>query len=343
MNSPSRAPKDSQTDNRLEGLKCWAASLTDKNLLIDSLRPASSDASFRRYFRINDHNQHTYIIMDAPPPEEDVRPFMQVAQLFAANGLNVPAILAQDAEQGWLLLSDLGQLTYLEHLTAQTASKLYDDAIQALIMLQLRSEAGRLPAYDKTQLLNEIALFPEWYLARHKSAPLTPLQQQQLQPVFEQIVSNNLAQPQVYVHRDYHSRNLMVSQQGAPGILDFQDAVYGPITYDLVSLLRDAYISWEEEQVLDWVVRYWQQAKAAGLPVQPDIDLFYRDFEWMGLQRHLKVLGIFARLFHRDGKAGYLKDLPLVLSYVRRTASRYAVFSPLERLFDELEKHTALT
>ncbi len=321
----------------------WLAKLEAPITKPDSLRPASSDASFRRYFRIDAADGGTLIAMDAPPPQEDVRPFVQVAGLFAATGVTVPDILASDVEQGFLLLSDLGSTTYLKQLNADTAHKLYLDAIQALVQLQVRSEPNRLPAYDRELLRRELMLFPDWYLAKHRHAALTDSQQADLERVFETLLANNLAQAPVYVHRDYHSRNLMVLAEGNPGILDFQDAVYGPITYDLVSLLRDAYIEWDEEMVLDWAVRYWELARRAGLPVAQDIDSFYRDFEFMGLQRHLKVLGIFARLFHRDGKDAYLNDIPLVMQYVRKTAYRYKEFAPLVKLLDALdEKQTGI-
>ena len=325
------------SDQRLTNLKQWLSSLPGAPVVADSVRPASSDASFRRYFRIDTTDGSTAIVMDAPPPQEDVRPFIQVAELFGATGVSVPTVLAQDIEQGFLLLSDLGSTTYLHQLAPDTAHALYLDAIDALILLQVQSQPGVLPEYDRALLHRELMLFPDWYISKHLGVTLTTAQQTELQGVFDALLANNLAQPQVYVHRDYHSRNLMVMAKGNPGILDFQDAVYGPITYDLVSLLRDAYIEWDEEIVLDWAIRYWERARRAGLPVNPDIDAFYRDFEFMGLQRHLKVLGIFARLYHRDGKDAYLKDLPLVMQYTRKAAGRYKILSPLIRLLDALE------
>ena len=325
------------SDQRLTNLKQWLSSLPGAPVVADSVRPASSDASFRRYFRIDTTDGSTAIVMDAPPPQEDVRPFIQVAELFGATGVSVPTVLAQDIEQGFLLLSDLGSTTYLHQLAPDTAHALYLDAIDALILLQVQSQPGVLPEYDRALLHRELMLFPDWYISKHLGVTLTTAQQTELQGVFDALLANNLAQPQVYVHRDYHSRNLMVMAKGNPGILDFQDAVYGPITYDLVSLLRDAYIEWDEEIVLDWAIRYWERARRAGLPVNPDIDAFYRDFEFMGLQRHLKVLGIFARLYHRDGKDAYLKDLPLVMQYTRKAAGRYKILSPLIQLLDALE------
>ncbi len=333
-------PDNSLNDPRLTQLADWLSGLQTPATVAASLRPASADASFRRYFRVDTPDGQTLIVMDAPPPQEDVRPFVKVAELFSATGVSVPAILAQDTERGFLLLSDLGSTTYLQQLSPDTAHKLYIDAIDALILLQVQSRAGVLPVYDRELLHRELMLFPDWYITRHLKATLTDAQTADLNRVFDVLLANNLAQAPVYVHRDYHSRNLMVMSKGNPGILDFQDAVYGPITYDLVSLLRDAYIQWDEELVLDWVIRYWERARRAGLPVSHDVDAFYRDFEFMGLQRHLKVLGIFARLYHRDGKDGYLNDMPMVMDYTRKTAYRYKEFSPLIRLLDTLQENT---
>lgn len=328
------------SDPRLTLLTLWLNSLPAPALVISSLRPASSDASFRRYFRVDAADGGSFIVMDAPPPQENVQPFIDVANLFAATSVTVPTILAQDVAQGFLLLTDLGSTTYLSVLNNDTAHKLYLDAIDALVLLQSQSKPGVLPDYDRALLHRELMLFPDWYLSKHLGATLTDTQTAELNKVFDILLANNLAQPQVYVHRDYHSRNLMVLERGNPGILDFQDAVYGPLTYDLVSLLRDAYVEWDEEMVLDWAIRYWERARRAGLPVNPDIDAFYRDFEFMGLQRHLKVLGIFARLYHRDGKDAYLKDLPLVIAYTRKTAHRYIELKPLIRLLDAFEDKT---
>ncbi len=298
--------------------------------------PASEDASFRRYFR-GSGGARTYIAMDAPPGHEDCRPFVRVARLFASAGVHVPAVLHENLGEGFLLLSDLGNRTYLQALDAAAAPALYNDANEALIKIQLASRDGVLPPYDRVLLLRELRLFPDWYVSRHLGVTLTPGQEEVLAGAFELILSNNLAQPRVFVHRDYHSRNLMVSEPN-PGILDFQDAVYGPITYDLVSLYRDAYIGWDEQHQLDWVIRWWEKARKAGLPVDADFGSFYRDFELMGAQRQLKVLGIFARLFHRDGKSGYLKDMPLVMSYLRTACGRYHALAPLLGLLDELEQ-----
>lgn len=313
------------------------------------LEPASADASFRRYFRVCLPDGNTRIVMDAPPEYEDCRPFLKVAELFSNAGVHVPTVYAADLDRGFLLLSDLGKATYLDVLSMDTAPRLYHDANAALVNIQKASRSGALPDYDRVLLGRELELFPDWYVARHLGARLDADQQTALRTVFDKILANNLAQARVYVHRDYHSRNLMVCSMtdgtspgistihDNPGIIDFQDAVYGPITYDLVSLYRDAYIHWEEAQELDFVIRYWEMARKAGLPVHADFHDFYRDYEWMGAQRQLKVLGIFARLCHRDGKAGYLKDMPRVLRYLQQTCERYRELRPLARLLDQLE------
>jgi aminoglycoside/choline kinase family phosphotransferase len=280
--------------------------------------------------------------MDAPPLHEDCRRFIQVADLLRQAGLNAPTVLAQDLEQGFLLLTDLGTTTYLAALQQDDASAddLFSDATDALIAWQLASRPGVLPPYDAALLRRELDLFPDWYLARHLGLELAPEQRQVLQRMFALILASNLAQPAVYVHRDFMPRNLMLSEPN-PGILDFQDAVYGPISYDVASLVRDAFISWQEERALDWVVRYWDKARRAGLPVGADFGDFYRDLEWMGLQRHLKVLGIFARIHYRDGKPGYVEDTPRFVRYVRAVAGRYNALAPLARLFDEIEDQQA--
>ncbi|MFM9433835.1 N-acetylmuramate 1-kinase [Janthinobacterium sp. CG_23.3] len=331
-------------DARLALLQAWLGGL---NLVApESARPASCDASFRRYFRLDtlagSRAAHgaTLVAMDAPPERENVAAFVKVAGLLKAAGASAPEIVAHDLERGFLLLSDLGDTTYLQALDHDNAAVLYSEALEALVKIQQASQPGVLPEFDRAFALREMNLFPEWYIGRHLNATLTAAQQAQLDGVFDAIVGNVMAQQQVFMHRDFHSRNLMRMDEGNPGILDFQDAVYGPVTYDLASLLRDAYIQWDEEMVLDWVIRYWQRAKKAGLPVNPDIDAFYRDFEFMALQRHLKILGLFARLNHRDGKAAYLEDLPTVLDYVRKTANRYKDLKPLVRLLDALENKT---
>jgi aminoglycoside/choline kinase family phosphotransferase len=329
MNKPTDAMPD-----RIVALHEWLSN--QLNGATFTLAPASSDASFRRYFRISfDDGRPSLIVMDAPPDKENCKPFVDIGRLFAAAGVHVPEIIAENLAEGFLLLSDLGNATYLSELNERSADALYRDAISALITIQKASKPGILPVYDRALLKRELDLFPEWYIARQLGKQLTPAQSETLSAGFERILDNNLAQAQVYVHRDYHSRNLMIASPN-PGILDFQDAVYGPITYDLVSLLRDAYISWEEQQVLDWCIRYWEAARKAGLPVNADFADFYRDFEWMGAQRQIKVLGIFARLCHRDGKDAYLKDQPLVMSYLRKTCHRYRELGPLEKLLNEL-------
>jgi aminoglycoside/choline kinase family phosphotransferase len=272
--------------------------------------------------------------MDAPPDEEDCRPFVHVASLLREAGLNAPEVYAQDLAQGFLLLSDLGRTTYLDALDGQNADALFRDAIDALVRWQLATRAGELPPYDEALLRREMSLFPEWYLGRHLGLSLSAAQRAVLEAAFGQLVASALAQPSVYVHRDYMPRNLMLCEPN-PGVLDFQDAVTGPISYDIASLLRDAFVSWEEEQVLDWCARYWDAAKRAGLPVDPDFAEFHRGFEWMGLQRHLKVLGIFARLTYRDGKPKYLADTPRFVGYARAVAGRYAALAPLARLLDD--------
>lgn len=304
-----------------------------------TLAPASADASFRRYFRATRADGSTRIVMDAPPSHEDVKPWLHVQQLFHAAGVHVPEVEAQDLEQGFLLLSDLGNTTLLSILNQDdpaAARPHYLDAIDALIRIQAASQPGQLPEYDKALLRRELDLFPDWYLAKHVQVELDDKLRKGLETVFERILAVNLAEPKVYVHRDYHSRNLMVATPN-PGIIDFQDAVYGPISYDLVSLLKDAYIEWEEEIVLDWLITYWERARKAGLPISPDFATFHRDFEWMGVQRHVKVLGIFARLYHRDGKDGYLKDMPLVAHYLRKACERYDELSPLRKVLDLVE------
>jgi len=306
-----------------------------------TLRVASADASFRRYFRI-DSDQGSSIIMDAPPQQENCQPFVKVARLMKEAGLTVPDVLAWDEPQGFMLLSDLGGMTMMQVINpdhAQANLPLYLQAVEALIAWQLASRPGVLPPYDEVLLRRELALFPEWYLGRHKGLVITDAMRLTLDSSFDQIVAANLAQPSVYVHRDFMPRNLMAPREAASalGVLDFQDAVYGPITYDIASLMRDAFLSWDEAFCLDVTVRYWQQARQAGLPVGDDFGEFYRAVEWMGLQRHLKVAGIFARLTLRDGKPRYLADTPRFISYVRSTCARYRELKALLRLVDQAE------
>ena len=321
-------------DERLELLRAWLAGPLAGAAF--SLAPASADASFRRYFRVTLDNA-TRIVMDAPPQREDCRPFVQVAQLMRDAGLHVPEVLAADLDQGFLLLTDLGDTTYLKALNENNAAALFGDAITALIAWQRASRPGVLPPYDRALLQREMDLFPEWYVGRHLGLTLSDVQRATLAGINKLLADSALAQPAVYVHRDYMPRNLMLSKPN-PGVLDFQDAVYGPITYDVASLFRDAFISWPEERVIDWVARYWEQAKRAQLPVDVDFGEFYRSLEWMGLQRHLKVLGIFARICYRDGKPAYLEDAPRFLGYIRAVCARYAALAPLAQLLDELEQ-----
>ncbi len=322
-------------DDRLRALDAWLrAALGGARPRIE---PASADASFRRYFRVFLDDGATRIAMDAPPDREDSRPFVRVAGLMHEAGLHVPRVLAQDLAQGFLLLTDLGTTSYLAAMRAGAdADALLREAGAALVRWQSASRPGVLPEYDEALLRRELALFPEWYLGRHLGMALDASQREALEAVFGAILERNLAEPRVYVHRDYMPRNLMVTEPN-PGILDFQDAVHGPVSYDVASLYRDAFVSWEEERVLDGTIRYWEKARAAGLPVRSDFAEFWRDFEWMGLQRHLKVLGIFARLHYRDGKAGYLEDTPRFLGYVRHAVRRYGQLAPLGRLLDQVE------
>ncbi|MES2610636.1 MAG: phosphotransferase [Pseudomonadota bacterium] len=335
---------------RHSAFETWLAPLVGGHQLMpETLRPASADASFRRYLRIDTRLGTSCIVMDAPPDKENCRPFVQVQRLLADAGLNVPQILAWDEAGGFMLLSDLGHQTLIELLDPEKprdAYAWYQQATDVLLQWQLASQPGVLPAYDEALLRRELALFPDWYLAKHRGVTLNDQQQATLSSAFDAIVAHNLAAPQVYVHRDFMTRNLMVPvQAGAPlGVLDFQDAVYGPITYDIASLMRDAFISWEEEFVIDITVRYWEKARKAGLlgansasGFGDDFGEFYRSVEWMGLQRHFKVAGIFARLTLRDGKPRYLADAPRFLHYIRATTNRYRQLGPLLKMLDEIE------
>jgi aminoglycoside/choline kinase family phosphotransferase len=321
--------------DRLEALDAWLAEALAGRPF--TRVPASADASFRRYFRVACEGR-TWIVMDAPPEREDSRPFVRIAGLMREAGLHVPDIVAQDLAQGFLLLSDLGPSTFLQAIQAghPDPQALFADAREALVAWQLASREGVLPAYDEATLRREAALFPDWYLARHRGLALGEKERAELTAVIDRILAANLAQPRVFVHRDFMPRNLMVSAPN-PGVLDFQDALHGPVSYDIACLYRDAYLSWDEEVVLDGTIRYWELARAKGLPVPADFADFWRDVEWMGLQRHLKVAGIFARLHHRDGKAGYVEDTPRFLAYMRHTCSRYRELAPLSRRLDRLE------
>lgn len=331
-------------DPRLAQIRNWLDSLpADLDLAVDTLRPASADASFRRYFRL-DAGERTLIVMDAPPAHEDCRPFLHVGQLLADAGLNVPKVLAEDLGQGLLLLSDLGEQTYYQRIQAgmpdSQLQALYREALAALVQLQKASTAG-LASYDTGRLADELKLFPEWYVQKHHGEALDDKTANALEKIFALLSASNGGQAQVLVHRDFHSPNLMVCDQPQygpnPGIIDFQDALAGPITYDLASLVTDARTTWEEPQQLDWAIRYWEMARAAGLPVESDFADFHRAYEWMGLQRNLRILGVFARLNHRDGKAHYLAHMPRVNGYVRQVVQRYGVFTPLLRLLDKLD------
>ncbi len=326
-------------DARAAAARQWALQNLALDLALESAAdvsfgPASADASFRRYFRIV-RGAQSWIVMDAPPDRENLEPFIAIARLSEAAGLNVPKVLAEDRERGYLLLSDLGRQTFLHVLTAENADPLMQDAITALIRWQTASHEGVLPPYDAALLQRELDLFPDWYVGRHLGRTLSAAQRASLTQIEQQLIASALAQPRVYVHRDYMPRNLMVSTP-SPGVLDFQDAVYGPITYDVVSLFRDAFMSWPAERVEQWMRLYWQQAGAGGLPVDASFDAFRRAADWMGLQRHLKVIGIFARIQHRDGKPQYLADVPRFIRYVREVAGKYPELAPLIVLFDEL-------
>ena len=322
-------------DYRFEALKKWLAGILNANY---EIRPASVDASFRRYFRVTMHDR-THIVMDAPPEKEDIRPYLEIAARLHALGLNVPEILQYDLQQGFVLISDLGKRLYLRHLNEITADRMYEDALRALVTLQagIFQDSAFLPEYDRVLLRREMELFREWYLSKHLGLNLTEKQHAVLDDIFDGLARSALAQPQVWVHRDYHSRNLMLTELNNPGILDFQDAVRGPITYDLVSLLRDCYIDWPQNRIEDWIEQYRTLAMRCGLPVGEDAGLFLQWFDRMGVQRHLKAIGIFARLNHRDGKAGYLNDIPRTLSYVLNVSRRRADLLPLFTLLRQLK------
>ncbi|WP_289533555.1 phosphotransferase [Pseudomonas sp. SO81] len=299
-----------------------------------SLAPASSDASFRRYFRWQAEGR-SLILMDAPPPQEDCRPFVKVAAMLAEAGVHVPRILAQDLERGFLVLDDLGSQTWLEVLNAENADALFDAALRALVAFQKLPVEGQLPPYDDALLRRELQLFPDWYLQRHLGVELDEAQRGQWQQVCDLLVGSALDQSRVFVHRDYMPRNLMLSQPN-PGILDFQDAVHGPISYDVTSLFKDAFLSWPEERVIGWLQRYWQLARDAGLAVPAQFAEFHRASDLMGVQRHLKVIGIFARICHRDGKPKYLNDVPRFFSYIEAVLTRRPELAVLGELLASL-------
>ena len=360
-------PVDWPSPERRAAFEAWLAAIgPGQGLIPASVRIASADASFRRYLRIDreptqDDPARTRIVMDAPPERENSRPFVHVAALMQAAGLNVPQVLEWDEPAGFLLLTDLGERTMIEALDRDDPhanQALYLRAVDSLIDWQLASRPGVLPAYDEPLLRRELALFPDWYIARHKSFALDNAQRETLARTFDLIVRHDLAAPAVFVHRDFMPRNLMLPLAGETrlhgavetrlGVLDFQDAVQGPITYDIACLMRDAFVSWNEDFVLDISVRYWERARKAGLlgaasasGFGDDFGEFYRAVEWMGLQRHLKVAGIFARLTLRDGKPKYLADTPRFIGYIRHTAGRYRELTPLLRLIDRIEGSAA--
>jgi N-acetylmuramate 1-kinase len=337
-------------------------------LQADTLAPASADASFRRYLRVQASDGSSRIVMDAPPPLEDVRPFIDIAGRIRSAGLHAPAVLAADVDQGFVLLSDLGQQLYLPVLqtaSEQQADRLMREAVTALVHWQGHMDGTGLPAYDDALLRRELALFPDWCVQREHGITWTARQQATWDTLCDTLVASALAQPTVVVHRDWMPRNLMVASErlagpsstspragqaegspavGAtisnPGILDFQDAVVGPVTYDIASLLRDAFHSWDEAQEIDWAARWWQQARAAGVlgehAMADDFGECWRALEWMGLQRHLKVLGIFCRLKHRDGKPAYAADLPRFFAYATKVALRYRALKPLIGLLEPM-------
>lgn len=334
---------------RQAAFELWLSSLAPaQGLLPDTLRIASADASFRRYLRVSTVDGGSRIVMDAPPDKENSEPFVRIAALMAAAGLHVPQVLAWEEAQGFMLLSDLGDATMMSAIDpehAQANHGLYMQAVDVLLQWQLASRPGVLPPYDAAWLQRELSLFPDWYLAQHRQLRLQGQDLETLNQAFALIVERNLAAPSVYVHRDFMPRNLMMPWQSAQlGVLDFQDAVYGPITYDIASLMRDAFLTWDEDFVLDITIRYWEKARKAGLmdfeDWHSDFGAFYRAVEWMGLQRHLKVAGIFARLTLRDGKAKYLADAPRFIQYIRKTCDRYRELGPLLKLIDAIEGTT---
>ena len=319
-----------------------------EGLLPETLGIASADASFRRYLRIDTTSGATRIVMDAPPDKENCQPFVHVAGLMQAAGLRAPQVLDWQREDGFMLLTDLGDRTMMSAIDADhppVNQPLYLQAVDTLVQWQQASRPGELPVYDEALLRRELGLFPDWYLAHHKGLKVEGAVRETLDKTFDLIVQRNLAAPSVYVHRDFMPRNLMMPFQSEQlGVLDFQDAVYGPVTYDIASLMRDAFLSWDEDFVLDITIRYWEKARQAGLmdfeDWHSDFGAFYRAVEWMGLQRHLKVAGIFARLTLRDGKPKYLADAPRFIAYIRATASRYRELGPLLRLIDQVEGTT---
>ena len=350
-----------ESSPRFAALLAWVASHVGADF---NIHKASEDASFRRYFRVSvsagaSAGAKTWVVMDAPPEREKCALFVRIADMFAQAGLHAPRIAAQDLELGFLLLEDLGRSTYLQGLAAifnpdpelentaqnKLAHSLFVDAIDALVQWQLCSKPDVLPPYDEAVLRREIQLFPDWYVVKHRNIVLSHAHQKIMSDAFNTIVHRSLNQALVFVHRDFMPRNLMICSAAAPfnnpGILDFQDALYGPISYDIAALFKDAFISWKEEQILDWTIRYWEKARKAKLPVPADFSEFYADCEWMALQRHLKILGLFARINYRDGKPNYLADTPRFIAYVRHTCDRYRALGPLLTVIDHIESTAA--
>ncbi|MGZ0786417.1 aminoglycoside phosphotransferase family protein [Pseudomonas saponiphila] len=331
-------------DVRLQHLKVWL----DEQLAIvyaeqgwgevppATLTAASSDASFRRYFRWQSADR-SFVVMDAPPPQENCKPFVDIAHLLATSGINVPKIYAQDLARGFLLLNDLGNKTYLDVIDEHNADTLFDDALQALLAFQQLPMAAPLPSYDVALLRRELELFPEWYVGRELGITFNAQQREQWQRVSDLLIDSALAQPKVLVHRDYMPRNLMLSEPN-PGVLDFQDAVYGPVTYDVTCLFKDAFLSWPEPRVQNWLSDYWNRARALGIPVQDDFAAFLRASDLMGVQRHLKVIGIFSRICHRDGKPRYLTDVPRFLAYIEAVLARRPELAELGQLLRSLSQ-----
>jgi len=337
-------PNSTQADERHAALEVWLHDLPS-SLGLDqrSMIAASSDASFRHYWRIASH-QSTLIVMDAPPPHEDCRPFLDVTKRLAAVGVTVPEVLAHDLQQGFMLLSDLGHQTFYDAITHglpdPTLQTYYRQALDMLVRLQ-QANTIDLPVFDAPRLRTELELFEQWFVKQHHQVELTDAESGALEGIFERLCTQMAAEPRVLVHRDFHSPNLMVCESGGglinPGVLDYQDAVAGPLSYDIASLVFDARTTWQEPQQLDWMIRYWEKARAAGLAVPHDFAVFHEQCEFTSLQRNLRILGVFARLNHRDGKSHYLAHLPRVLQYVRQVAGRYQAFAALARLLDRLE------
>lgn len=326
--------QNAASDARFTEAKNWIAGFAIRyGLDVESLAIASSDASFRRYFRV-EGQKASYIVMDAPPAQESIAAFLKVDDLMAQAGLHVPAIYEASQEQGFILMEDLGRQTYLDVLNEDNAMGLFGEATDALVKWQVASKPDVLPSYDAAVLRRELELFPQWYIEKHCGYHMNDNEKAILERTFDRIIAHNLSEARVYVHRDFMPRNLMISSPN-PGVLDFQDALYGPLSYDIASLMRDAFVSWSESFVLDTTIRYWEKARKAGIAVPKDFGVFWRDVEWMGLQRHLKILGIFARINYRDGKPKYLADTPRFISYVRHTAQRYDELKAINWLLDK--------